>query len=374
MDGQTCRPRDLVALGAGTCVLSAVSVWLLSRAPFASGALVPEGSAADDGLAVKVKMVLQLLRERRPLELPAGVPAGAHELPPKLPRAMWEELGCLLRHREQGSPNGGPLIPGHRWISLRLDGCGFSKQVRQLRRLGVLTEGFCPAFGEIMKDCTLALMESLHACAGYTQSDEITLILHSTRVIRGEQQVHLYGGRVQKLCSIAASTATAVFNNRLVKLAAVSGGAAAAGNAQLPLALFDCRVGTFDSEDEALSLLFWRAQDCGINGVSDAVHHLSGSDKQMKGSNTGQKLAWLATQGQLPLHPHQAHGSLFLRRHRIVQCQDPRTWQIREAFRRHVEQIGVGRCIIGLFAEGSLRLDDPEDAKHNSGAVMDKSV
>ena len=38
---------------------------------------------------------------------------------------------------------------------------------------------------------------------GYTQSDEMTLVLASASVVRGEQQCHSHGGRVVKICASA---------------------------------------------------------------------------------------------------------------------------------------------------------------------------
>jgi len=55
-------------------------------------------------------------------------------------------------------------VPGHRWISLRLDGSGFSSLTRsrnlqsvptndnrKFRRLGIFGQGHCPKFAKIMQ-------------------------------------------------------------------------------------------------------------------------------------------------------------------------------------------------------------------------------
>ena len=39
---------------------------------------------------------------------------------------------------------------------------------------------------------------------------------------------------------------------------------------------FDCRIAAWDSWEEAKALLLWRAYDCTVNGVSDAVHQAKG--------------------------------------------------------------------------------------------------
>ena len=75
-------------------------------------------------------------------------------------------------------------------MSLRLDGHGFSKRVKALRRRGVIeAEGFSDAFAEGMKKAVVSLMEETHGWIGYTQSDEMTVLVPPARVVRGVQQV-----------------------------------------------------------------------------------------------------------------------------------------------------------------------------------------
>merc|ERR1712070_301852 len=163
----------------------------------------------------------------------------------------------------------------------------------------------------------VSCMEKFGAVVGYTQSDEMTLLVPPRRVIRGTQEVHMYGGRIVKLCTLAAAHVTALFNFRVLDIARDKG--EEWSHKDLPT--FDCRLGSFASADEALSLILWRAYDCGTNGVSDAVHHSKRAGKEMKGASTQVKLRWLRDQGMLPLARHQAHGSLFakvMRRHEGV--------------------------------------------------------
>ena len=89
---------------------------------------------------------------------------------------------------------------------------------------------------------------------------------------------------------------------------------------------FDCRVGTYDTKDQALSLIFWRAYDCGINAVSDAVYKsgIPGSKQLMKKS-TQEKLPWLLKQGMLPLPDHQRDGTFLVKRKRVETGVDGKT-------------------------------------------------
>ena len=90
---------------------------------------------------------------------------------------------------------------------------------------------------------------------------------------------------------------------------------------------------------QAKALVLWRAADCGVNGVTDAVYKskIPGARKitggpalrlmfpapawpvvlvllrPSAGQATGEKLQWLLENNLLPLAPHQAYGSLFVR-------------------------------------------------------------
>ena len=78
------------------------------------------------------------------------------------------------------------------------------------------------------------------------------------------------------------------------------------------LAVFDCRLGSYDTADEAMGLVLWRAYDCGVNGVSDAVHHTGDLGKEVKRGGTLDKLRWMQQHSMLPMPSHQAYGTLFL--------------------------------------------------------------
>lgn len=87
---------------------------------------------------------------------------------------------------------------------IRLDGRSFH----------VFTKGFVKPFDkrlmEAMQETTLELCKNIQGCVfGYTQSDEITLILVD---YDGIDKAAWYDYEVQKMCSVAASMATLYFN------------------------------------------------------------------------------------------------------------------------------------------------------------------
>ena len=101
---------------------------------------------------------------------------------------------------------------------------------------------------------TLSLMEESNATIGYTQSDEITLIFYSDN---HESQI-FFDGKVQKMVSVLSSYVTVYFN--LTK-------------DNYPIlkdkhpALFDCRVWSVPTKQEAVNYFIWREKDAVRNSI-----------------------------------------------------------------------------------------------------------
>lgn len=148
-------------------------------------------------------------------------------------------------------------FPSDSIIVARIDGRGFSKLTKNF------VKPFDPNFTERMVDVTKALVEQTYATIGYTQSDEISLIWHTDNP---NGQV-FFNGKLQKLCSICASIATAAWNCPY-PLGGITG-------------LFDCRVFTVPSKSEAINYLIHRQRDCIRNSVSMAAHHHFGHKRLM---------------------------------------------------------------------------------------------
>mmetsp|Transcript_13667 Transcript_13667/g.29977 ORF Transcript_13667/g.29977 Transcript_13667/m.29977 type:complete len:327 (+) Transcript_13667:92-1072(+) len=283
----------------------------------------PASGAGD--LATLAETTILRLKENDPKTIDGVSTVTDHPLPPFIPKRHWMELGDAVRQAERLSCD---AIPGEFWVSLRCDGTGFSKMTKHWKKRGLLqpSHGYSPDFATIMTSCCEALMKKFNAKVGYTQSDELTVLLAPASVVRGEQQGHLYSGRVQKLASLAAGTVTAHFNNELRKFAATQRAMDEQGSVGDLLAVFDCRVGMFQTREEAFSLILWRAYDCGVNGVSDAVHHCRGHIEGAKETvllPLEGKLKWLNKHGRLPLESHQRDGTYLIRRRVAVEAVNP---------------------------------------------------
>ena len=70
------------------------------------------------------------------------------------------------------------------------------------------------------------------------------------------------------------------------------------------------------SKDEAMSVVLWRAYDCGINGIADACFQqrsqLDGAEVIIE-KPTNEKIAFLLEHHLFPLPPHQAYGTVMAR-------------------------------------------------------------
>ena len=228
---------------------------------------------------------------------PGGsIPPSMYEHGPDISRATWAAIGKRLYETEMA-----PVMTAATTdvISLRLDGRGFTRQLKRLMQLGYFREGYSPEFTEIMRGVLKQVMTEYDAMCGYTHSDELTVLLPSQQ-FTGK---HPYGGRRDKLTSLTASFTSQYFTRRLI-----------AARPALPLdvqILFDCRMAVWPDVLAAFDVVSWRAWDCCSNGVSTAVRNAHAS-KEVCNGHTGDKLAWLAAAGKLPLADHEAYGTFFV--------------------------------------------------------------
>merc|ERR1719393_61945 len=114
------------------------------------------GHVLEETLAAKAERVRAHMKQHPPT-LVDGVDPSLHYLAPHMPKVEWNALGDLVTDREKTSSGS---ISGERWVSLRLDGSGFSRTVRMMRNKGILEkDGFSPLFASCMCSSMEALME-----------------------------------------------------------------------------------------------------------------------------------------------------------------------------------------------------------------------
>jgi tRNA(His) 5'-end guanylyltransferase len=169
-------------------------------------------------------------------------------------------------------------IPSDQYIVARLDGHGFSKFTKGLKR------PFDATLREAMADTTRALHKKFNATYSYTQSDEITLIWEPRMDRSGKALVeHPHSGRVVKLSSLMSSYCSIEFYKLIhhYKESSYNG--------------FDCRVYGCDKLDAFDSLRF-RMIDCATNAYQSVAQSMW-SPKQLQRVSVQQIKAMLLEKG-----------------------------------------------------------------------------
>ena len=153
-----------------------------------------------------------------------------------------------------------PTLP----IIIRLDGNNFHNWTRGLNR------PFDEGLTELMIETTKFLVDETNAVIGYTQSDEITLILYSPH-----RDGYLYhDGKKQKILSKLTAKTVNFFNETRKEL--------------LPnhnkVAVFDARVYQVPTLEDGVAQLLWRENDATKNSISMLAQSLF-SHKELQNLN-----------------------------------------------------------------------------------------
>ena len=140
-----------------------------------------------------------------------------------------------------------------------------------------------------MQNTMKYLCENIQGCVfGYTQSDEITLVLTDYATITTDAW---FGYNIQKMCSVSASMATLAFSNAYAAELWKNFPEAMCSSdngtnkyietlvAKMGTAMFDARVFSIP-KDEVCNCLIWRQQDATRNSI-ESVGHANFSQKEL---------------------------------------------------------------------------------------------
>lgn len=170
-------------------------------------------------------------------------------------------LGDRMKHQYERRAQ--TYLPRRTYTIIRLDGKAFHTYTRGCEKPYDLN--LARAMGQA---AAAVCIEAQGSCFAYVQSDEISVLLTDFATTNTDAW---FDGNVQKIVSVSASVATAVFN------------------AERPgkRALFDSRVFTIPDRTEVENYFIWRQQDCvrnSIQGLAQAHY----SQAQIHGLNTSQ--------------------------------------------------------------------------------------
>lgn len=227
-----------------------------------------------------------------------------------------DELGKRMKEYYEGIPN--IKLMRRTPVAIRLDGKAFH----------TFTRGFTRPFDEIliksMQETMKYLCENIQGCVfGYTQSDEITLILVDYKSLNSSAW---FDYKVQKMCSIAASMATMAFNRifdnlatahlELLDLRDIFWGdyERALTKALEKGAMFDARAFNIPKE-EVTNLVYWRQIDAIRNSVQ-MVGQTYFSDEELYKKSRDDIKNMLLTEKDIDWNDfptHQKYGSCCIK-------------------------------------------------------------
>ena len=219
-------------------------------------------------------------------------------------------------------------------VYARIDGRSFSKFTHGLER------PFDQRMSRAMIETTKGLVDRTHARIGYTQSDEISLVY----LADGERSDILFNGRQQKLTSVLASLATALFTAAIPE----------EWRSRLPH--FDCRVCGLPSRTEAANMFIWRWKDASKNAIQ-MVAQANFSPKQLHG---GQMVTMLREKGiEFDEFPAGFRRGTFARR--VLERRELTAAELAIIPERHRPTSAVERHRLAVFeVEDFFSLDDRE--------------
>jgi len=160
-------------------------------------------------------------------------------------------------------------LPRRTWTIIRIDGKAFHTYTRGFDK--PFDMALIAAFDATSKRLVKEIQGAQFA---YTQSDEISILLTD---FAGVQTDAWFDGNVQKCVSVAASFATAFFNQFIVEYPPAP--------TSLPAAFFDARVFTIPDQTEVANYFIWRQQDCVRNSIQMVAQSLF-SHRELQGVNT----------------------------------------------------------------------------------------
>lgn len=252
-----------------------------------------------------------------------------------------DELGKRMKEYYEGIPK--TKLMRRTPVAIRIDGKAFH----------TFTRGFEKPFDKVliksMQETMKYLCENIQGCVlGYTQSDEITLILVDYKNINSAAW---FDYEVQKMCSIAASMATMAFNKYFESnvfdwkdkvfatnyLGHLNGTVSAADLSLLETymkaidkgAMFDARVFNIPKE-EVTNLIYWRQLDATRNSIQ-MVGQANFSHKELQNKSCNKIQDMLLTEKDINWNDfptHQKRGSCCIKSETSTTCASAKNGEV----------------------------------------------
>lgn len=173
-----------------------------------------------------------------------------------------KELKLSDRMKEFYEKRTRTFLPRRTYTIIRVDGKAFHTYTKGLDR------PFDEKFIDDMNNTAEYMCQNIQGAKfAFVQSDEISILVEDFRTLNTDAW---FDGNVQKIASVSASLATAMFNKLRPEIE--------------KLATFDSRVFTIPSKVEVENYFIWRQQDTIRNSISSLAQSLY-SSKELHGKN-----------------------------------------------------------------------------------------
>jgi tRNA(His) guanylyltransferase len=202
---------------------------------------------------------------------------------------MQDDLGNRMKLQYENRTR--YFLPRRTYTIIRLDGKAFHTFTRGMRRpydVGLI---------DMMNATTLTLCKEIQGVQlAYTQSDEISLLLTDFDKITTDAW---FDGNIQKMVSVAASIATAKFNQLFLK-------SKIGPNLKemeefifnsTPLAFFDARIFTIPDPIEVENYFIWRQKDAVRNSIAMTAQSLY-SHSELNGKSSSEQQEMIHAKGK----------------------------------------------------------------------------
>jgi len=171
------------------------------------------------------------------------------------------------------------VLPRRGYTMIRIDGKAFHTYTKGLKR------PFDQGLVDDMDTTAAYLCKNIqNAVCAFVQSDEISILLCDFEKIETSAW---YDNVIQKMCSVSASMATAIFNRERV-YRAMDDKDNLESYDDSSIAMFDSRVYQLPTKTEVENYLIWRQQDTVKNSISSVAQSMF-SHKELQGKNGNQK-------------------------------------------------------------------------------------
>jgi tRNA(His) guanylyltransferase len=174
---------------------------------------------------------------------------------------MHDELGNRLKNQYEDRTR--YFLPRRTYTIIRIDGKAFHTFAKHCEK------PFDKDLMALMDTTARALCKEIQGAKfAYVQSDEISILLTDFETIHTDAW---FDGNIQKIVSVAASLATARFNEELQLLAESQSGTKDRFDLSARPAMFDARVFTIPDPTEVDNYFRWRQQDAVRNSIQMAA-------------------------------------------------------------------------------------------------------